>query len=153
MTLKPNLILRHSGIFDLEKQTLLIVCVGYDEKRVLQLYNSFEPNETILLVEKEHKTKVSLDTSFNFSSITNKNIYEISSFEEKNIFNKLKDIYENKFEKYNILLCSLGPKLSTIEFFKFQKEYENCGLLYIGSKDYCKNYSSGIDLETPIMIN
>ena len=53
---------------------------------------------------------------------------------------------------YNILLCSLGPKLSTMEFFKFQKVHTECGLIYIGSKDYCKDYSSGIDLDNPILV-
>ncbi len=151
--LKPSLILQHSGIFDLEKPTLLIACVGYDEKRVFQLYNYFEPKEVILLMEQEHKSKVDLNTKFDFSLISNHIVDEISSFESNNIYHKLESIYQDKKPNFNILLCSLGPKLSTLEFFKFQKAHEECGLIYIGSRDYCKNYSSGIDLENPILVH
>ncbi|WP_026804696.1 hypothetical protein [Aliarcobacter lanthieri] len=150
--LKPSLILQHSGIFELEKPTLLIACVGYDEKRVFQLYNHFEPKEVILLMEKEHISTVNLDTNFDFSLIPNRIIEDISSFLPNNIYNKLENIYNEKSSTYNILLCSLGPKLSTIEFFRFQKTHTECGLIYIGSKDYCKDYSSGIDLDNPILV-
>lgn len=151
--LKPSLILQHSGIFDLEKPTLLIACVGYDEKRVFQLYNYFEPKEVILLMEVEHKSQVDLNTKFDFTLISNHIVDEISSFELNNIYHKLESIYQDKKTNFNILLCSLGPKLSTLEFFKFQKAHEECGLIYIGSRDYCKNYSSGIDLENPILVH
>lgn len=149
--LQPSLILQHSGLFDLEKPTLLITCVGYDEKRVFQLYNYFEPKETLLLVEKEHKSEVDLNTKFNFCLINEKTEYQISSFIEKEIYNTLKNIYDAKHEEYNILLCSLGPKISTIEFFEFQYDYPSCGLVYVASKDYCENYSNGIDLNKPII--
>ena len=150
--LKPSLILQHSGIFELEKPTLLTACVGYDEKRVFQLYNHFEPKEVILLMETEHKSKVNLDTKFDFSLIPNHIVEDISSFIPHDIYKKLEIIYNQKASSYNILLCSLGPKLSTMEFFKFQKVHIECGLIYIGSKDYCKDYSSGIDLDNPILV-
>ena len=149
--LTPSLILQHSGIFDLEKPTLLIVCVGYDEKRVFQLYNYFEPKDIILLTEEKHQTEVNLNPKFDFCLIPEKKEYLINSFDKKSIYNKLKKIYEAKNSEYNILLCSLGPKISTIDFFEFQVNYPNCGLVYIASKDYSLDYSNGVDLETPIL--
>jgi hypothetical protein len=149
--LNPSLILQHSGIFDLEKPTLLIVCVGYDEKRVFQLYNYFEPKDTILLTEEKHQTEVNLNPKFDFCLISEKKEYLINSFDKKSIYNKLKQIYEAKNSEYNILICSLGPKISTIDFFEFQVNHPNCGLVYIASKDYSLDYSNGVDLETPIL--
>ena len=149
--LTPYLILQHSGIFELNKQTILIACVGYDEKRILQLYNYFEPKKCILLTEQKHRSMVEGLDEFSFAAISKKEIIVIDSFENGNIYKQLTKIYQSEEGQFNIILCSLGPKISAVELYRFQKEHEECGLVYIASKDYAEDYSTGVDLEKPII--
>lgn len=150
--LKPILIFRHSGIFDVDKKTLLIVGLGYDEKRVFQLCNYFEPQETIILKEADNVSKIDKNIDFSFEPyIIIHSIKNINSFVKNNVFTALKEIYDDKNERFNILLCSIGPKVSSLEFFKFQIFCPHAGLIYIPSQDYNASYSKGINFEKKIV--
>jgi|GEM_PF-4649820 len=150
--LTPYLILQHSGIFEPNKKTILVACVGHDEKRILQLYNYFEPKKCILLTESGHRGRAEGLDEFSFATISEKEIIAIDSFENGNISKQLTKIYESAKEEFNIILCSLGPKISAVEFYWFQKQHEECGLVYISSKDYAEDYSTGAALDKPTVL-
>ncbi len=148
--LTPNLILQHSGIFYSHKKTLLIVTLGYDEKRIYQVYNHFEPKKLVILSENEHKTTIEKDVDFKFTDIDDKDIIKINSFKKNDLFNTLEKIVSPLREDYNIILCSLGPKISSIELYSYNKKYPETGLCYVSLKEYSSNYSSGTDLDNPL---
>lgn len=150
--LTPNLILQHSGIFYSDKKTLLVVSLGYDEKRIYQVYNHFEPKKLIILSEDKHKTSIDKDVDFKFTDIEEKDIVKINSFEKDNIFNTLEQLVTPLQKGYNVILCSLGPKISSLELYKYNKKYPETGLCYVSLKEYSNNYSIGVDLNTPIVV-
>lgn len=150
--LTPNLILQHSGIFYSHKKTLLVVSLGYDEKRIYQVYNHFEPKKLIVLSEDKHKTSIDKDVDFQFTDIEEKNIIKINSFEQNNIFSILEQTITPLLQEYNIILCSLGPKISSLELYKYNKKYPETGLCYVSLKEYSNNYSTGVDLDDPIIV-
>ena len=149
--LTPNLILQHSGVFYSDKKTLLVVSLGYDEKRIYQVYNYFEPKKLIILSEEKHKTLINKDVDFQFTDINEKNMIKINSFKEDNIFNTLERIVTPLIEEYNIVLCSLGPKISSLELYKYNQKYPETGLCYVSLKEYSSSYSNGVNLEEPII--
>lgn len=150
--LTPNLILQHSGIFYSHKKTLLVASIGYDEKRIYQVYNHFEPKKLIILSENIHKTCIDKDVDFQFTDIEEKDVIKINSFEKDNIFSTLEQVVTPLQEKYNVVLCSLGPKISSLELYKYNKKYPETSLCYVALKEYSHKYSTGVDLDNPILI-
>jgi len=149
--LTPNLILQHSGIFHSDKKTLLVVSLGYDEKRIYQVYNYFEPKKIIILKEEAHRTIIDKNIDFEFNDINEKKVLPINSFKENNIFNTLEKEVTPLIKKYNIILCSLGPKISSLELYKYNQKYPETGLCYVSLKEYSSIYSNGVNLEEPII--
>lgn len=146
--LEPKLVLQHSGVSDIDKKTLLVVLVGYDIKRVYQLFNYFEPYNVILGIETNNKTdSLLLEEEKKFHDIHTKEIVQINSFEKENISQVLEKYVTPQLQKYNIILCSLGPKLSAVELYKYNVKYPETALAYVSSKDYDENYSTDINLE------
>lgn len=143
----PEMIFQHGGIMYPHLKTVLIVIVGYDPKRVLQLYNFFEPMEIYIGIGSNNKTNIPEEFDVNFTEIPNKHIFNVDSFSKECVFNDLEDIYLKLKGKYNVLVCSLGPKVETIGVYKFHKKNPSVGLVYAPSKDYSINYSSGVNLE------
>lgn len=146
----PKLLVKHSGIFEADKETLLIISSGLDKERIFQLYYHFEPNKIILLQEEKNLSNIkdSKRDTFNkdlFDEIFNLEIYMIDSFSENNIYDFLNNNLLDEIEKYNTLLCSIGPKIASLELFKFNKFFPKCGIVYALSKDYSKEYSQGLD--------
>lgn len=145
----PQLLIKHSGIFEADKETLLIVSAGLDKERIFQLYYYFEPYKTIILEEKQNYSEIKkeerLDFQKSLSEISNLDFFEIDSFTENNIFNFMQIQLDSEIKHYNTLLCAIGPKIASLEFFKFNKQYPNTGIVYALSRDYSKDYSIGID--------
>jgi len=145
----PQLLIKHSGIFEADKETLLIISAGLDKERIFQLYYYFEPYKTIILEEKYNYSKIEkeerLDFQKSLSEIHNLDFFEIDSFTENNIFNFMEQELTSDIKEYNTLLCAIGPKIASLEFFKFHKLHPNTGIVYALSQDYSKDYSVGID--------
>lgn len=150
--LEPKLVLQHSGVSDIDKKTLLVILVGYDIKRVYQLFNYFEPYNVILGIETNNQTdSLLLEEEKRFHDIHSKEIMHINSFEKENINNALEKYVTPKLKDYNIILCSLGPKLSAVELYKYNIKYPETALAYVSSKDYDENYSNDINLQKYII--
>ena len=147
----PQLVIKHSGIFEADKETLLIISAGLDKERIFQLYYYFEPYKTIILEEKQNYSEIKKEKQLDFqkslSEISNVDFFEINSFVENNIFNFMQSELISDIKIYNTLLCAIGPKIASLEFFKFNKFYPNTGIVYALSQDYSKDYSIGIDKE------
>ena len=47
-------------------------------------------------------------------------------------------------DSHNIVMSSLGPKLSAVALYRIQREHPQIGLAYAPSREFNKDYSSGI---------
>jgi len=150
---KPELILQHGGIMLPSKKIILIVILGHDIKRVHQLYNFIEPSQIHIGLGTNHQTALPSDLDTDFDDIQNKEIFKINSFSSEEVYSILKERILTLREDFNIVLCSLGPKIETVGIFKVHKEYPETALLYAPSKDYADDYSSGTNLSNIITIS
>lgn len=145
----PQLLIKHSGIFEADKETLLIISAGLDKERIFQLYYYFEPYKTIILEEENNYSKISEKERLKFETdlheINNLDILTIDSFKENGIFTYLETELLNEIKNYNTLLCTIGPKIASVELYKFNLKYPKTGLVYALSKEYSKDYSSGLN--------
>lgn len=144
---RPQMILQHGGIMYPEKKTALIVILGYDIKRVYQLYNFFEPYILLIGFGTNHHTQLPTEYNTEFEEIPNKKFFNINSFSHEEVFTTLEQIVTRLLKDHNILLCSLGPKIEAIGMYKLHKKYPDTALVYAPSKDYADDYSTGINLE------
>jgi hypothetical protein len=153
---KPRLLYKMSGIAKLGAPTLLLVTGGYDIQRLDSLIYNFEPKKTILFFQdgedpRNNENFLSCQELFR-SKYKIEMIYEYDAYNVELSFNlilekllqKNNDNARTYLDRYNIILNSLGSKISAITLFNFWLKYPQVALSYIPSKEYNKEYSKGI---------
>lgn len=146
----PRLILKHSGIYLPNRNSVLIIQTGFDIERVSQLINTFEPERVFLGVQQGEQLN---------NMVKNINLYKeklnyqeveyfaVDAFSGNHGYDEIKNIVTTKKEEKNVLMASFGPKLVSIEMFKLNQEFPEIGLVDVPVKKYNKKYSHGINLE------
>ena len=146
----PRLLFKHSGIVSIEKQTLIIIVTGFDIERTKQLVNFYNPSKVILLIQKQNR----LDD-------VNRNTFELHSDECRKIglkpdveaidcydddwgYNVIENVVSAYLSNYNIIVSSLGPKLSAVSVYRTYLRHPEIALAYIPCKEYNVNYCEGI---------
>jgi hypothetical protein len=137
----PNLLFKHSGIIEFEKKTTLFVLAGYDEDRVIQLINYYEPQDVII---RECNSRQ--NSSFNNwkYSLTNPIIHEIDQCNDTWGYETIENEIEQILEKSNLIVASLGPKTGAISVYQCFMKHPEIALSYVPCKEFNKNYSEGL---------
>jgi hypothetical protein len=132
----PQLLFKHSGIIEFGKPTTLFVLAGYDEDRVIQLVNYYEPQKVIVGECNQRK-------DCNYGSVRPKSI-NIDEYNETwgydIIENEIKDILETS----NLIVASLGPKTGAISIYQCFMKYPQIALAYVPCKEFNIEYCKGI---------
>lgn len=143
---EPRLLFKHSGVFDLEKKLALFVISGFDESRLRQLIEYYEPHKLIVFSQSGEQYE---------NLLRNKTIPEIFEYEIKNVqidtydinsTSKILSHYVKKNTDFNLIIASQGPKTSSISTYKtYLDSKKRIGLAYVPARDFNSNYSSGVD--------
>lgn len=151
---KPRLLYRMSGIHKLNAPTLLVVTAGYDLQRIDSLIHYFEPKDTIIFCqttnnrknEDNFKTiKSIVRHKYNIETVLQYDAYDVKSCQDLIIKTLTDTSNSNSFlDTHNIIMNSLGPKTSAIALFNIWQNNPQIALSYLPSKEYNKEYSSGI---------
>jgi hypothetical protein len=151
---KPQLVYNMSGISEMDKDTILIILTGFDQKRLEQLLNYYEPKKVYLGIqtgEQYENNILNAEKHIKFTkSFLNIECFDLDAYLEEDYgFSKTEEkIIENKDS--NIILASLGPKPSSIALFRLNKKYPSVGLIYVPVAKYNMDYSFGIDKTEPV---
>ena len=146
----PRLLFKHSGIVSIEKQTLLVIITGFDIERTKQLVYFYNPSKVVLLIQKQNR----LDDE-------NRNTFELHSDECRKIglkadveaidcydgdwgYNVIEKVVSENLSSYNIIVSSLGPKLSAVSVYRTYLKHPEIALTYIPCKEYNVNYCEGL---------
>lgn len=144
---KPRLLFKHSGITELGKQTALIILTGFDADRTRQLINFYEPSLTVLGIQtgdqfnnlSRNDKKMHVEKCM---GITNFREFSIDAYSEDHGLDVLKKEVK-KLKKFNVIISSLGPKLTAIALYKLVVECPHIAISYVSSKQYNVEYSQG----------
>jgi hypothetical protein len=151
---KPELIFNMSGIFEMDKDTILIIVTGFDKKRVEQLLNYYEPRKIYFCIQTgrqyENNKKNAEKYTDTFKPFLPIETLPIDAYSEDYGFNAIEKIIIDANKQSNILIASLGPKPSSLAIYRLNKKYPNTGLVYVPVTAYNKKYSSGISQNDPI---
>lgn len=155
---KPRLLYKMSGNAKLGAPTLLLVTCGYDIERLDSLVHYFEPQQTMIFfpnginqrnIETAQECKKLLVSKYNIDCFYNYDPYDTKlsySLILEKLNSKNNGDTESYLESHNIIFNSLGAKISAITLFKIWLEYPQVALSYIPSKEYNREYSTGIGI-------
>lgn len=153
---KPRLLYKMSGISKLGIPSLLVITGGFDIQRLDSLIYHFEPKKTLLFYQKGDNLRNKENFAQSKIFLTQKYKvdmpFEYDPYDIEGAYNViLAHLLEKKnsgslpfLDNYNIILNSLGVKTSAVILFKIWLKFPQVALSYIPSKEYNKEYSSGI---------
>jgi hypothetical protein len=146
--LPPRLVLTMSGIARIGRRTALVIAVGYDTERVANLLRVFEPSVAVLLLQstsafsdnprrmQEHRERFARFPSVKF--------VEVDSYDVDSVRTRVQPLVVDLLAAHNVLLASLGPKLSALSLYEIHRDSPEAGLIYTPAKEFNREYSKGI---------
>ena len=149
---QPQLLLKHSGIYDLGKETVLLIITGFDEERTKYMLSKYEPKKVYLFIQ----TGSQFDNTDRNNADTHKKICKEYGLNEEDIILKSIDAYSNDLgfsviesainteAESNIILASFGPKPSAIAVYKSYMQHPEIALCYLPCNEYNQQYCQGI---------
>ncbi|TVM04198.1 MAG: hypothetical protein CV087_00705 [Candidatus Brocadia sp. WS118] len=144
--------------YDPKKQKLLIEILGFEGHRAYAIWETFDPHKTVALIgvpsSSNQKWKnISEKENELLLSRPNVNKREISFVSIKEATNTLEEIYKEAGDKYNIIVSSLGTKLSAIPLFYFANRHKNVFITFSRAEEYTEHYSYGCNKIVIIAFN
>ncbi|WP_342086179.1 hypothetical protein [Dyadobacter sp. OTU695] len=154
---KPRLLYKHSGVAEFGKSTALIILTGFDYDRTSQLVRFYEPSLTVLGIQKgiqfdNQQRNIQDQHAAECKGQTTVSFFEIDAYDLRAASAILDDQIKRLKPDYNIIVSSLGPKLSAISIYDVFLTHPEIALTYVPTKEYNLSYSTGIDLEPIIGI-
>ena len=143
---EPRLLFKHSGIFELEKKLVLFVITSFDESRLKQLIEYYEPYKLIVFSQSGEQFN-NLKRNKSNSEYFEREI-EIVEMDTYNIelSTKTLNYYINENNDHNIIIASQGPKTSSISTYRsYLASSKRIGLAYVPARVFNGKYSSGVD--------
>lgn len=144
----PRLVYKLSGTALPSAKTALLIVTGFDLQRVRRLINWFEPKKLLIGIQAATQFERNREAMIEYRRMLQKesdcSIFELDAFGEDRGMTAIEQQLQNIGSSYNIIMSSLGPKLTAITLYKIRRQRKEIGLVYTPSKQYNKNYSHGI---------
>jgi hypothetical protein len=137
-----------SGISRIGDRTALLVLAGYDVDRVKHLVDRFEPAITLLGLQKQ-----SVDSSNQIRMKAQQEAFKdntavvqfwVDAYSYDHGMSAVSAALEPYHPNHNILMASMGPKLSAVALYQLHRRDETLGLVYLPSREFNLDYSHGI---------
>jgi hypothetical protein len=144
----PRLVLKRSGIAYPDQPTCILAFPGFDEERLSQLEQRYEPKRILIGYQIGNQLDNKKRNVLNRREpVDGESHFEIDCYDmsNKSITMLLKKLDELS-EPHNVIAASLGPKPSAVTLFRLTQLRPEIGLAYIPAGDYSEDYSNGIDL-------
>jgi len=144
--------------YDPKKQKLLIEILGFEGLRAFAIWETFDPHKTLALVgipspSNQKWKNISEQENELLLSRPNVEKREISFANVEEAAKTLENIYDEVGEKYNIIVSSLGTKLSAIPLFYFANRHKNVFITFSRAEEYTEHYSYGCNRIIVIAFN
>ncbi len=145
---KPRLVYKLSGEARLGAATALVVLTGYDIDRVQQLIRFFEPDRTFLGLQVGDQFQSAVRNADKhreqYRDERGVEFFEIDAYGPDHGHRVIEQRVKELSAERDIVLASLGPKLSAVALYKVKKKWSHTALAYAPSRDFNRDYSHGI---------
>lgn len=144
---RPRMVYKLGGICNLGLPTTLMVLTGFDVARTKQLARFYEPENLILgLQEGEQYENIEKNRKPHLNAFKrDKKIIwiDLDCYNLNKTLSVLDDKVAPLVENSNVILSSLGPKISALALYKFHEKYPSTAMSYAPSNEFSKDYSLG----------
>ena len=144
----PEAVFGFSAIPVLGGDKILLILTGFDAKRTEQVIASIEPKLSLLGLQSGKKfdnARRNISTHKKlFENRKDVILFNIDSYDDTQGLKELEKIIDEYLGKSNIIVSSLGPKLSAVALYKLQKKNPEIAITYVPSRRVNQKYSSGI---------
>jgi hypothetical protein len=141
---RPRLVYKLSGLAKLSARTALVILAGYDVDRVQQLVRFYEPESTIIAQQEGTESQRLKRLTDEFDADSTIQWLKVDAFSPDHGEAVILEHINPYLESHNIIMSSLGPKLSAVALYRIQREHREVALAYAPSRDFNEAYSSGI---------
>ena len=144
----PRLVYKLAGVAKPERRTALLVTAGFDPDRARRLVNWFEPDRLFFGLQVESKFRRNSKEMLAIGDALNRDyectVFELDAFGDDRGESSVSDALSGVIDTHNVVLASLGPKLTAISLFNIHRRMECSALVYAPANQFSENYSSGI---------
>ncbi len=145
---KPRLVYKLSGISRFGARTALVVLAGYDVDRVRHLVETFEPEVTFLGLQKDsidpRNTSQMQEQIDEFEGDNTVKQFWIDAYAPQHGYEEIRKQLVIVSDTHNVVMASMGPKLSAVSLFNLHSDNDTLGLAYLPAREFNREYSSGI---------
>lgn len=144
---KPQIVYKMGGITQIGKPTNLLIISGFDIERIVQIINCYEPQHVLMGVQEgrqfDNQSLNAERVRERFQTYRDFTIFPIDAYKEDHGLNAIETAILPYIEDSNIILNSLGPKMSALALYKIHEKYKHTSLAYTPSGQYNLEYSIG----------
>lgn len=145
----PRMAFKLSGLADPSKRTALLVTTGYDIQRVWRLVHWCEPDRLMVGVQEggpfaERSKDVMEEAEREFGKKAGGEVFGVDAFADDFGESVIADRLSRVKTTHNVVLASMGVKLTALPLYKIQQRDERMGLVYAPAGEYSKSYSEGV---------
>jgi hypothetical protein len=145
---RPRLVYKLSGEGQFGRPTTLVILTGYDVRRTEQLIRFYEPRTTLLGVQTgtqfgNQSQNVDIHTTL-VSPESGVVRFDVDAYMEDRGRAAIEAQLQGYLGESNIVMSSLGPKLSAVALYQIHKAHPAIALSYAPSREYNLEYSAGI---------
>ena len=148
----PRLVYKLSGEALPAAKTAFLATVGFDLQRVKRLISWCEPARIMIGVQVESQFRRNNETMKDYRKTLQKEydkeydceMFELDAYAEDRGMKAIQEALERLDSSYNVIMSSLGPKLTAVTLFKLQRQRPERGLVYAPSNQFNEDYSKGI---------
>ena len=147
------------GTVSFEKQTLLVLFLGFEPERSLTVWKHFNPARTIALI-----TSPPRNGNMDYVAYAQKNnsylisqpaveVREVPPDDPYAVRNVLEDIYHEVRDTFNMIIGPFGTKPQTVGIFLFCLEHPKAQVVYSFPVNYTRSYlqrKPGCTLQLPL---
>ena len=148
---KPRLAMKLSGEMRFGVNTVLLVTTGFDRERTDQLVRTFEPAVMELAIQSgtqfaNDKRNVARHEQGLRWKKANRDVrrFNVDAYSGDHGYGAIAERIEAYVGRKNIVMASLGPKLSAIALYRVQRRFPMSALVYSPAREYNMEYSRGI---------
>ena len=144
----PRLVYKLSGLASPGIKTALIVTAGFDPQRAIRLRDWCEPSKMMIGIQtgsrfNENQPRMDAFRKM-FAKMSDCTIFELNSYADDHGVAEIQCALRDIGDSHNVIMGSLGPKLTAVALYRIQKSNPQYALVYAPSRQFSKEYSSGI---------
>lgn len=144
----PRLVYKMSGISQIGARTALLILAGYDVDRVQHLVDKYEPAITLLGLQMNSIDPLNAGrmAAQKDAFKGNKSVvpFWLDAYAPDHGRAAILHAIESHAVGHNVLMASMGPKLSAVALYEVHRQHEVFGLVYLPSREFSPDYSHGI---------